>query len=160
MINDKSNDKETDSGLDDAWSRQLSPIEHRLEDLREHFPEAFPDGVFDPEVLLEVLRGNGGELSQPRRFGLEWPGKTDAAHLLRTPGTGTLRPEHKGSLNFESAEHVFVTGDNLEVMKLLQKAYFGCFKMIYMDPPYNTGSDQLYNDHYKDPLRFYLQYSG
>src|SRR5262245_59202683 len=139
---------------------ETSPIECRLEELRENFPEAFSDGEFDPSRLLALLRGDSPESPQPRRFGLEWAGKAEAVHLLRLPGLGRLRLEREVCVNFDLPEHVFVTGENLEVMKLLQKAYFGCFKMIYMDPPYNTGADLVYGDDYKEPLRSYLRYSG
>ncbi len=138
----------------------LSPIEARVEEMREFLPEAFADGVLDPSRLLSLLRGDAETSSAQRRFGLDWPGKSDALHLLRLAGQGALVPLREKSLSFDGAPHVMITGDNLEVMKLLQKAYFGAFKMIYMDPPYNTGTDLIYNDDYKDPLRSYLQHSG
>jgi len=140
--------------------RELSPVEARIEELREHFPEAFREGGFDADRLLAVLREGPEPAVAPRRFGLEWPGKADALNLLRMAGQGALLPLRKDSLNFDAASHVVITGDNLEVMKLLQKAYFGAFRMIYMDPPYNTGSDLIYNDDYSDPLTSYLRYSG
>lgn len=140
--------------------REISPIECRQEELRDHFPEAFSDGVFDASKLMALLRRDGGADDHPHRFGLDWAGKDEAIQLLRLPGLGALRPQREESINFDSADHVFVTGENLEVMKLLQKAYFGAFRMIYMDPPYNTGSDLIYNDDYSDPLRSYLRYSG
>ena len=123
-------------------------------------PEAFREGQLDSDRLLALLRGESEPTAQPRRFGLEWPGKTDALNLLRMAGHGALLPQREQSLGFDGAPHVVITGDNLEVMKLLQKAYFGSFRMIYMDPPYNTGSDLIYNDDYKDPLSSYLHYSG
>jgi adenine-specific DNA-methyltransferase len=146
--------------LDEVVLRELSPVECRVEEMRETFPDAFREGMFDPERLLALLRGEREAATQPRRFGLEWPGKTDALHLLRMAGHGSLLPSRDDSINFDTASHVAITGDNLEVMKLLQKAYFGAFRMIYMDPPYNTGSDLIYNDDYKDPLSSYLHYSG
>ena len=140
--------------------RELTPVECRLEEMREVLPEAFREGQLDPARLLALLHGESESAGQPRRFGLEWPGKTDALHLLRMAGHGALLPLRDKSLSFDGAPHVVITGDNLEVMKLLQKAYFGSFRMIYMDPPYNTGSDLIYNDDYKDPLSSYLHYSG
>ena len=146
--------------LDDVRLRDLSPIECRLEELREVFPEAFRDGAFDVDRLLALLQSGVSEPDRARRFGLDWPGKAEALQLLRLPGLGTLLPQREQSVNFDAGDDVFITGDNLEVMKLLQKAYFGGFKMIYMDPPYNTGSDLVYNDDYSEPLRAYLRYSG
>ncbi len=140
--------------------RELSPVEYRIEAIRKTFPDAFREGSFDPKRLLALLSGEGKPTVQPRRFGLEWPGKAEALNILRMAGQGALLPRRAESSNFDAAAHVVVTGDNLEVMKLLQKAYFGAFKMIYMDPPYNTGSDLIYNDDYKDPLTSYLHYSG
>jgi adenine-specific DNA-methyltransferase len=145
---------------DEVAIRELSPVECCIEELREVLPEAFREGQLDSDRLLALLRGESEPTAQPRRFGLEWPGKTDALNLLRMAGHGALLPQREQSLGFDGAPHVVITGDNLEVMKLLQKAYFGSFRMIYMDPPYNTGSDLIYNDDYKDPLSSYLHYSG
>src|SRR2546422_11185734 len=103
-----------DVNLEEIRLRELSPIAVRLEELREHFPEAFPEGGFDPSKLLSLLRGDGAEGTQPRRFGLEWPGKAEAIHLLRIPSFGSLRPRREVSLNFDLADHVFITGENLE----------------------------------------------
>lgn len=139
---------------------ELSPVQARIEELREHFPEAFREKDFDADRLLELLREGNDPIIAPRRFGLEWPGKAEALNLLRMAGQGALLPIRKESFSFDAASHVVVTGDNLEVMKLLQKAYFGAFRMIYMDPPYNTGSDLVYNDDYREPLTSYLRYSG
>ena len=144
----------------DVRLRALSPIARRVEDMRELFPEAFQENTFDPDRLLEFLRDESDVVPESRRFGFEWPGKKEALRLLRMAATGALRPLRDKSLNFDTAPHVVITGDNLEVMKLLQKAYFGAFRVIYMDPPYNTGSDVIYNDDYKDPLLSYLRYSG
>lgn len=147
-------------GPNDVALRELSPVEFRIEEMRDVLPDAFREGQLDPARLLALLLGESESAAQPRRFGLEWPGKTDALHLLRMAGHGALLPLREKSLAFDDAPHVVITGDNLEVMKLLQKAYFGSFRMIYMDPPYNTGSDLIYNDDYKDPLSSYLHYSG
>jgi adenine-specific DNA-methyltransferase len=145
---------------DETGMRELSPVECRIEELREIMPGAFREGQLDTALLMALLSGESEPAAQPRRFGLEWPGKTDALHLLRMAGHGALLPLREKSLGFDDARHAVITGDNLEVMKLLQKAYFGSFRMIYMDPPYNTGSDLIYNDDYKDPLSSYLHYSG
>lgn len=149
-----------DQALNEATLRELSPVEYRIEEMREVIPDAFREGQLDSSRLLSLLREETEPATQPRRFGLEWPGKSDALHLLRMAGHGALLPLREKSFMFDTAPHVVITGDNLEVMKLLQKAYFGTFRMIYMDPPYNTGSDHIYNDDYKDPLSSYLHYSG
>lgn len=140
--------------------RDLSPIDQRLHSLRDCFPEVFRDGQFDAASLFDLLSAHDARDGRRAQFGLDWPGKADAIRLLRMPGCGALLPRSEESLTFSSAEHVVITGENLEVMKLLQKSYFCAFKMIYMDPPYNTGTDRIYNDDYKDSLRSYLRYSG
>ena len=94
------------------------------------------------------------------RYGLMWAGKQDAVRSLLTPSRGTLVPELDTSVDFDTAENVFIEGDNLEVLKLLQKAYNDQVKLIYIDPPYNTGNDFVYNDDFSDGLRGYLEYTG
>ena len=94
------------------------------------------------------------------RFGLMWAGKQDAVRSLLTPSRGTLVPELDKSIDFDTAQNVFIEGDNLEVLKLLQKAYNDQVKLIYIDPPYNTGDDFIYNDDFADGLRGYLEYTG
>ena len=95
------------------------------------------------------------------RFGLMWAGKQDAVSSLLTPSHGTLVPELDKSIDFDTAQNVFIEGDNLEVLKLLQKAYNDQVKLIYIDPPYNTGSnDFIYPDNFADTTRGYLEYTG
>jgi adenine-specific DNA-methyltransferase len=139
---------------------KATPVELRVAALKEAFPEAFRDGALDLPVIATLVGATSNKTEERERFGLNWPGKAEAAHTLRLPALGTLKPDRAHSLNFDTAGHTFITGENLEVMKLLQKAYFGAFKMIYMDPPYNTGADLIYNDDYRDPLLSYLRYSG
>jgi adenine-specific DNA-methyltransferase len=126
------------------------------------FPGVLADGVLDATRLGELLDtpvtapANGRD-----RFGLMWAGRQDAVKSLLTPGCGTLVPEFATSRNFDDARHVFVEGDNLEVLKLLQKAYNDRIKLIYIDPPYNTGSnDFIYPDDFSDTLRAYLEFTG
>ena len=145
---------------DDTKISDLSPMDIRLEELRDHFPEAFPDNIFDMKSLMSLFTSAGTESIPSRRFGLDWPGKIESINLLRMPGIGALVPEKSKSVEFNVAQHVFIRGDNLEVMKLMQKAYFGKFKMVYMDPPYNMESDTIYIDDYEDPIGAYLRYSG
>ena len=94
------------------------------------------------------------------RYGLSWAGKGDAIRCVQTPSVGTLVPCPEASVNFDTTENLFIEGDNLEVLKLLQKSYYGKVKMIYIDPPYNTGGEFIYPDNYQEGLEEYLRYSG
>ena len=119
------------------------------------------DGVLDATRLGELLDTEVAAPADGReRFGLMWAGKHDAVRSLLTPSRGTLVPELDKSIDFDTAENVFIEGDNLEVLKLLQKAYNDRVKLIYIDPPYNTGNDFVYNDDFADGLRGYLEYTG
>jgi adenine-specific DNA-methyltransferase len=126
--------------------------------LKSVIPEAFSDGQLDLDRLAE-LAGNAAA-SGPERYGLTWPGKREAIAMLQAPSHATLAPERNASVNFDNARHVFVEGDNLEVLKLLYKSYFGKVKLIYIDPPYNTGNDFIYHDDFSDPLAAYLRQTG
>jgi adenine-specific DNA-methyltransferase len=134
--------------------------EHKKQLLKEAFPEVFGEGdKIDFEKLKAAL---GEQLEQPgrERFGLSWAGKSKLFQLIQEPSRGTLRPAKEESVNWDSTEHVFIEGDNLEVLKLLQKSYLGKIKMIYIDPPYNTGKDFVYPDNYSESLETYLEYTG
>lgn len=122
------------------------------------FPEVFAEGRIDFDQLRRVL----GEWVDPdkERFGLTWPGKAECMKIIQEPSVATLKPVHEESVNFDETENVFIEGDNLEVLKLLQKAYFGKIKMIYIDPPYNTGNEFIYPDKYAETLETYLAYTG
>ena len=125
------------------------------------FPGVLADGVLDATRLGEML---DVEVTAPvdgrERFGLTWAGKHQALRSLLTPSRGTLVPDLGKSVEFDTAENLFIEGDNLEVLKLLQKAYNDKLKLIYIDPPYNTGNDFVYNDDFTDGLRGYLEYTG
>ena len=133
-------------------------LEVQIKKLRDLFPEVFVEGKIDFDKLKTTL-GAAAE-SGPGRFHFGWAGKDDAISLLQTPSAGTLVPCPEESINFESTGNVFIEGDNLEVLKLLFKPYFGRVKLIYIDPPYNTGQDFVYPDNYADPLKTYLQLTG
>ncbi|MCC7428681.1 MAG: site-specific DNA-methyltransferase [Alphaproteobacteria bacterium] len=122
------------------------------------FPECLSEGRIDFEQLKRAL----GEWVEPgnERFGLVWPGKADCMKIIQQPSVATLKPARKESVDFDAAGNVFIEGDNLEVLKLLQKAYFGKIKMIYIDPPYNTGQEFIYPDKYAETLETYLAYTG
>lgn len=122
------------------------------------FPEVFAEGAIDFEQLRRVL-GDWVEAGK-ERFGLNWPGKAECMKIIQQPSVATLRPVREESVNFDETENLFIEGDNLEVLKLLQKAYFGKVKMIYIDPPYNTGNEFIYPDKYSETLETYLAYSG
>lgn len=130
----------------------------RMERLRELFPEAVSEGKIDLERLGEVL---GEAVDDGReRYGLSWAGKGDAIRAIQVPSVGTLIPCPDESVDFDTTENLFIEGDNLEVLKLLQKSYHGKVKMIYIDPPYNTGNEFIYPDDFREGLQTYLRYTG
>mgnify|MGYP001447457434 CR=1 FL=1 len=132
---------------------------HAFEEL---FPGVLADGVLDAARLGELLDTPVSETAGAReRFGLMWAGKQDAVRSLLTQSRGALVPDLETSVDFDRAQNVFIEGDNLEVLKLLQKAYNDKVKLIYIDPPYNTGSnDFIYPDDFTDTLRAYLEFTG
>ena len=125
--------------------------------LSDLIPEAIADGKVDVEKLKELL---GDDASDDReRFGLFWPGKLRALRAAQEPTTATLRPDLENSKDWDTTKNVFIEGDNLEVLKILQKHYHGKIKMIYIDPPYNTGKDFVYPDNFKEGLATYLEWT-
>lgn len=128
----------------------------KREQLIDLFPEAFTEGRLDIAALKRAIGAEvieGGE-----RYVLTWAGKNDAYKVLQFPTTATLRPQRDFSVNFDDAQHVFIEGENLEVLKVLQKAYFGKVRLIYIDPPYNTGSDSfIYPDRFQESREDYLK---
>ncbi len=127
-------------------------------DLKRLFPEVFNEDKIDFDQLRRVMGDWVDEGTE--RFGLTWPGKAACMKVIQAPATGALRPDRDESVNFDESENVFIEGDNLEVLKLLQKAYFGRVKTIYIDPPYNTGREFIYPDSYAENLQTYLSYTG
>ena len=133
--------------------------EEKLARLREILPEAFAEGKVDWEKLRVIL-GRDGEFKD-ERYHLNWAGKSGAYRALQSPTTTTLAPCRSESVDFDGAQHVFIEGENLAVLKALQKAYFGKVKMIYIDPPYNTGSDQfIYPDRFAESKKDYQKRVG
>ena len=126
--------------------------------LKGEFPEVFSEGYVDFDQLKRVL----GDWVEPgkERFGLSWPGKAECLSIIQQPSVATLRPSQEKSINFDDTANLLIEGDNLEVLKLLQKSYFGKIKLIYIDPPYNTGNDFIYPDNYTETLETYLAYTG
>ncbi|MFS7702976.1 site-specific DNA-methyltransferase [Klebsiella pneumoniae] len=126
--------------------------------LKSLFPEAFSEGSIDFDVLKQLLGANVDEKEE--RYGLNWHGKRQARQLALTPSRGTLRPCKDESVDWHNTKNLTIEGDNLEVLKLLQKSYAGKIKLIYIDPPYNTGQDFIYSDDYRDNLSKYLNFTG
>lgn len=129
-----------------------------VEALKGLFPEAFTEGKIDFEVLKQLLGGAVDEREE--KYGLNWHGKRQARQLALTPSTGTLRPAQSESVDWDNTQNLMIEGDNLEVLKLLQKSYAGEVKMIYIDPPYNTGKDFVYEDDFKDSIGNYQRITG
>lgn len=141
-------------------------------DLRSH--DIAGDKIAELLWLFPEIRTEGGKLDLDRlklalgeavdvgreRYGMNWPGKAECFKTIQTPSLGTLRPCPEESINFDTTESLIIEGDNLEVLKLLQKSYLGKVKMIYIDPPYNTGNDFIYPDNYTESLQTYLEYTG
>jgi type III restriction system methylase len=125
--------------------------------LEELVPEAIADGKVDVVKLKELLAEDAGKPNE--RFGLFWPGKKQALRAAQEPTTATLRPVKDESKDWDTTNNIFIEGDNLEVLKVLQKQYHNSIKMIYIDPPYNTGKDFVYPDNFKEGLQNYLEFS-
>ena len=133
-------------------------VAENLANLKTLFPEAFSEGKIDFAVLKQLLGDAADDGAE--KYGLNWHGKRRARQLALTPSTGTLRPCPEDSVDWETTQNLMIEGDNLEVLKLLQKSYAGKVKLIYIDPPYNTGKDFVYPDDYRDNMRNYLQLTG
>ncbi|MFM2296195.1 MAG: hypothetical protein RLZZ350_2608, partial [Verrucomicrobiota bacterium] len=137
-------------------SRDVSA--ERLVHLRELFPEAFTEGKLDLKKFPQLL--GDAATDAPERYGLSWSGKSEAIRNIQTLTSGTLLPARDESVNFDTTENLIIEGDNLETLKLLQGGYHGRVKMIYIDPPYNTGNEFIYPDNFKEGLADYLRFSG
>lgn len=136
----------------------LDLVQDNISQLGQLFPEVIKEGKVDFEALHDLL-GSYQDTAE-ERYCLNWAGKADARREAQKRCSGTLRPCFNESKDWDSTENVYIEGDNLEVLKLLQKGYHGCIKMIYIDPPYNTGKDFVYKDNYKDNLENYLKQIG
>ncbi len=135
------------------------PAARRRQMLLRLFPEvATEGGKVDFDQLKRVL---GEQIDAGKeRYGMVWPGRAECFKVIQAPSLGTLRPIPSESINFDTTANLIIEGDNLEVLKLLQKSYLGKVKMIYIDPPYNTGNDFIYPDDYSESLQTYLEYTG
>ncbi|MFO0803707.1 MAG: site-specific DNA-methyltransferase [Gemmataceae bacterium] len=134
------------------------PTAARLAALKALYPDALADGKFD----FDKLRGLLGDAVAPgpERFTFSWSGRQNAADVLQAPSRAALVPQPADSVNWDATRNLFIEGDNLEVLKLLYKPYAGKVKLIYIDPPYNTGQDFVYPDDFADPLAVYLKLTG
>jgi len=139
-------------------SQSMDIVADNISKLKELFPEAFTEGKVDFDALKEVL-GNYID-GREERYSFTWNGKSKARMLAQTPSTGTLRPCKEESVDWNNTQNLFIEGDNLEVLKLLQKSYHKKVKMIYIDPPYNTGKDFVYKDNFKDNIKNYKEITG
>lgn len=142
----------------DELTQSLDIVNDNIARLKELFPEVLTEGKIDFKVLQDILGKEIEDEEEYYRF--TWAGKAQARREAHKPSTGTLRPAKEESVNWDTTENLYIEGDNLEVLKLLQKSYNNKVKMIYIDPPYNTGKDFVYKDNYKDNLKNYQQISG
>ena len=135
--------------------KSLDIEEKAKERLKTVFPECFNEGKLDINKLLSLC----GEYidNDYEKYKFEWKGKSECYRIAGKRSTGTLRPCPEESVDFENTNNLYIEGDNLEVLKLLQTAYYRKVKMIYIDPPYNTGNDFVYEDDFKDPLAKYKE---
>lgn len=153
-INDELKIKDIDT-IEKISGESLDIVKENVKKLKEIFPEVFCEDKIDFKRLEEVLGEYTDDSDERYRF--EWHGKSKAIKFSQTPSKGTLRPCKEESKNWDTTENLYIEGDNLEVLKLLQKSYQGKIKMIYIDPPYNTGNDFIYPDDYSDNLENYLK---
>lgn len=138
--------------------KSMNIIEQNIEKLKQIFPEVFSEGKIDFSKLEEEL--GSLKTDENERYNFTWNGKSEAKKIALTPSTGTLRPCKEESKDWDTTQNLYIEGDNLEVLKLLQKSYHKQVKMIYIDPPYNTGKDFVYRDNFRDNIKNYMQITG
>ncbi len=148
-----------DSPPDTLDLRSHDLASDKRQELLRLFPEVRTEGGKLDFERLKLVLGEAVDTGK-ERYGMTWPGKAECFKTIQEPSVGTLRPCPEESVNFDTTENLIIEGDNLEVLKLLQKSYAGKVKMIYIDPPYNTGNDFIYPDNYSESLRTYLEYTG
>ena len=140
----------------------MNLVQENIKKLKEIFPEIFIEGKIDFDLLRQICSEGGVQNTEgsKERYSLTWNGKSEARQIAQEVSTGTLRPAKEESKNWDNTENIYIEGDNLEVLKLLQKSYHGKIKMIYIDPPYNTGKDFVYKDNFKDNIENYKEITG
>lgn len=147
----------------DPETHSTDLVAENLAALRSLFPELITEGAEGVAVNVDVLKALVGDKTvtdAEEKYGLNWNGKRRARQLALTPSTGTLRPCPEDSVDWDTTQNLMIEGDNLEVLKLLQKSYAGKVKLIYIDPPYNTGKDFVYPDNFQDNIKNYLELTG
>lgn len=149
--------------MGDPWTQSENLVEDNIAKLRALFPGLVTEGahrvVIDVNVLKQLV-GDATAAEGDEKFGLNWYGKRLARQLALTPSTGTLLPAPEESVNWDATQNLLIEGDNLEVLKLLQRSYSRKIKCIYIDPPYNTGRNLIYPNDYQDGMRAYLEITG
>jgi adenine-specific DNA-methyltransferase len=157
----------TTTNKDSSMAEQPEKLDLRTQDIAEDrrgellrlFPETRTEGGKLDFNRLKLALGEAVDVGR-ERYGMTWPGKADCFKTIQRPSLATLRPCQAESVEFDTTNHLIIEGDNLEVLKLLQKSYLGKVKMIYIDPPYNTGHDFIYPDNFSESLETYLEYTG
>ena len=147
----------------DSETHSTELVAENLAALRALFPELLTEGADGVAVNIDVLKALVGDKTvsdADEKYGLNWHGKRRARQLALTPSTGTLRPCPEDSVDWDTTQNLMIEGDNLEVLKLLQKSYAGKVKLIYIDPPYNTGKDFVYPDNFQENIKNYLELTG
>ena len=144
--------------MDKIDGLSLDLEKENINKIKELFPEVVEEGKINFDMLRTFL---GDEVDDSReKYQFTWNGKAKSIKLAQTPSSATLRPCKEKSKNWDTTENLYIEGDNLEVLKQLQKTYYGKIKMIYIDPPYNTGNDFIYSDNFKKTSISELEDSG
>ena len=141
-----------------STAQHLDNLSIKLTQLKLLLPEIFCEEQIDFQKFQQLFSEH--ITTEPERYMLNWAGKSEAYRVLQAQTCKTLTPQPAESVNFDSTENIFIEGENLDVLKVLQKSYFNSIKMIYIDPPYNTGNDFVYNDNFKQDLKDYQEKSG
>ena len=144
--------------MPDSTAQHLDNLSIKLTQLKLLLPEIFCEEQIDFQKFQQLFSEH--ITTEPERYMLNWAGKSEAYRVLQAQTCKTLTPQPAESVNFDSTENIFIEGENLDVLKVLQKSYFNSIKMIYIDPPYNTGNDFVYNDNFKQDLKDYQEKSG
>src|ERR1700740_788614 len=150
-----------DATSPEAQSADL--VASNIAQLKALFPELLTESSKGATINLDVLKALVGDATvtdADEKYSLNWHGKRRARQLALMPSTGTLRPCPEESVDWDTTQNLMIEGDNLEVLKLLQKSYAGKVKLIYIDPPYNTGKDFVYPDNFQDSIQNYLELTG
>ena len=158
MASDKQKPSMKPVELRDGASADI--VHENVQQLKDLFPEAFTEDGVDFSTLRQLLGGLKVLDEGEEKYGLNWHGKKQARQIALDPSLGTLLPCPEESADWDTTQNLFIEGDNLEVLKLLRKSYANEVKMIYIDPPYNTGKEFVYPDRFQDNLDTYLKYTG